>query len=151
MNQIYNKRVTVPGQQLGIKTMDQLHKYNNLQLYRKGFTERTSVGQNTINIQLSGTAKFLLGIMIYDTAHDPLNILTLNINNDTIIEAVSWVHLTRIFEGTTVGPGLGIYSCAPYSSDEFFRLDAPLSGNDSINVVYQATTGGILSMVFYYL
>jgi hypothetical protein len=147
-NLIMPNRQIVPGHALGVENMNEVHQFNIRQMRRKGFAQRTVVGQNNINIQLSGTAKLLCGILAYDTAMDPANNLTLTINNDERIESVSSSSLCRIWEGPALG--VEVYGLNPFD-EEYFEVGALLSGNDSINVSYNAATGGDLYLTFYYI
>jgi len=148
LKNIYANRQTVPGAALGVENMGQVHDFNLKQLRRRGFFTRTVVGQNNINIQLSGTAKLLCGILVFDDSGDPRNVLSLTINNDTRIEQVSNSSLTRIFVNGTPGPAT--FGVGPYC-EEYFPVPALLSGNDSITVEYNAITGSNLYLTFYYI
>lgn len=140
---------TIPGAALGIKNMNQVHEFNGEVLRRKGFFTRTVVGNNSINIQLSGQAKLLCGILVFDDSGDPQNTLTLNINNDIRIEQVSNSSLTRIFVNGTPGPAS--FGVGPYCN-EYFPVNALLNGNnDSITVDYNAVTGANVFITFYYI
>lgn len=143
----YSLRQTIPGVEMGITSMSQLHKINDKLLRRRGFFFRPGVGQNTFNIQLSGKADLLCGFLVFDESSDPQNNITITINNDVRVEQVSCSSVCRIWERPINDSTFGIN---PYD-EEFFPLIAPLSGNDSITIEYNAVTGTNLFITFYYL
>lgn len=135
-------RSTIPGGALGM-TDAQMKNFNIAQKRTKGFLFAAGVGVTTPQgIQLTGTAKFLLGINVLDDSGDITNQLSLSINNDTIIEATSWVQLSNLTNGVGFGSSF---------DKEFVEYPRPLQGNDSINIAYQATTAGNVIITFYFI
>jgi len=138
---------TIPGAGIGVRSMDDVHRFNNEQIRRKGFSLRGGVGANLLDIKLPGSARFLCGLLVFDTTGDPANIMSLIINNDTRIEQVSTSSVVRVmpnFADLTV----------PFSNsfdEEFFPMPCLLSGNDAISMEWNLRTGGEIYVTFYYI
>lgn len=144
------KRVQLPGAALGVQSMKQVHEFNTQQIRRRGFFFRAAIGMNTFNIQLSGNANFLCGILIFDETGEPQNNLTLTINNDQRIEQVSCSSLCRIWERPAGLPEDHTFGINPYD-EEFFPVPTLLSGQDAITLEYNCTVGTNLFVTFYYI
>lgn len=144
-NSKFNTAGLIPGAGMGVRDMAQVHGFNIEQIRRKGFYMAGVVGNNELNISLSGTSKFLCGLLVYDTKSDPRNTLTLTINNDQRIESVSCSSLSRVF---LEGAGLAV---APFR-EEYFPLPALLSGGkDDIQIDYNMNSGGDVFFTFYFI
>lgn len=141
------KRQTVPGAAVGFDNMNQVQQFNRGAMRRKGFLLRGAQGNNVLKIELPGTAKFLLGLLIYDDSGQPLNTVNLMINNDVVIEQVSTSSLCRLYPNVA-DPTAAL---AHAFDDEFFPVYAPLSGNDSITLEMNLLVGSTNQITFYYI
>lgn len=143
-----------PGQQVKNLSIDQIRELIKKQRRIKGYSFNVPSGQSTQNIQLSGTARILLGLALLPTAifsEDPIaanenrypyitgfrNIsqVTLKVNNEIVIENLHPDFLTNFL-----------------NSDEYNYLPRPLSGTDEIQLVFNnpAVTETV-SVAFYYI
>lgn len=125
-------------------TVELLQMFNNGQIRRKGFNTSFNQGANSLKISLPGSSKLFLGVNIYDTSNDPANVYSLLINGDSRIEEVSYFHLSRTI-------GLAGAQSSPYTGNEFFKVFAPVSGDDSITLKWTANTAGALFLTCYYV
>jgi len=145
INNTIPKKLTIPGQGMGITTMEQLHHYNGQLIRRKGESTALAVGSNTINVRMPGTAKKLIGINLWDNTGDSTNTCSLVVNNDTLIDNVQTAEISRNF------PDVVLTQFARYN-DEFFYVGGMLSGNDLIQLDINANTGGAdLFVTLYYI
>lgn len=144
--EIFSRRQNIPGSAVGFQNMNQVHSFNNEAMRRKGFFIRTGTGNNLIPIQLPGTAKFLIGLVLLDSTGDIANLCNLVINNDTRIEQVSTSSLSRVLPFF----GGGQASTNAYA-EEYFPVLAPLSGNDTITLELVVRTAGETAITFYYI
>lgn len=144
---IFSPRQGIPGSAVGFKSMDDVHSFNNSTIRRKGFVIRTGTGNNLVPIQLPGTSKFLLGLLLLDTSGDGFNVCNLVINNDSRIEQVSTSSLCRVLPSTT---GPAVASVNAYD-EEYFPVPTPLSGNDTITLELVVRTAGEVYITIYYI
>lgn len=145
LDRIFTKRNSVPGSAVGIDSMEDVWQFNRKQVRRKGFNFSIGLGANDIPITLSGTAKMLLGIAVYDETANPGNIYQLTVNNDTRVETTSSLHLSRIF-------GIVATTFARCLTDqEYYPIYCPLNGNDSIALSISGATAGRQFVEFYYI
>jgi len=139
------RRQQIPGAAAGIENMRQVHSFNNEKKRSRGFAETPVAGQQDFQFSLSGDAKLLLGITLYDDTFDPLNIFSLTVNNDTIITTVSSSQLSRVWQDAGA-----LAQSNPYLF-EYFEYTSLLSGNDQLQVTWNANTAGNLLITFWYL
>lgn len=143
-----------PGQQVKNISIDQVRELIKKQRRIKGYSFNVPSGQSTQNIQLSGTARILLGLALLPTAifsEDPVspsenrypyitgfrNItqVTLKVNNEIVIENLHPDFLTNFL-----------------NSDEYNYLPRPLSGTDEIQLVFNnPSVTETCSVAFYYI
>jgi len=126
-----------PGQNYGL-TIDDVQKIAQNTVRKKGFT--IAVAANTPQptpITLIGTAKVLLGIVISmdDTTVNAIN--TLDVDEDTVLNGVSYTHLTR--DATR----------SSYKED-YYPINKLITGQSSINLTITSTgaTNARVTFVF---
>jgi hypothetical protein len=144
-----------PGQQVKNMTIEQIRNLVKKQRRIKGYSFNVPSGQSTQNIQLSGTARILLGIALLPVAVlDPNDLLaansnpfpyisgfrnisqvTLKVNNEIVIENLHPDFLTNFL-----------------NNDEYNYLPRPLSGTDEIQLVFNnPSVTEICNVAFYYI
>jgi hypothetical protein len=118
-----------PGLQTGkLKTVEQVRDLIKKQRRLKGYTFNVPNGQSQQNLQLSGTARVLLGIQLIPIApgtdtfiqgFQNISEVSFKVNNEIIIESLSPQFLTN------------------YSNDEeYCDIPRPLSGTDQITISF---------------
>jgi hypothetical protein len=123
-----------PGLQTGkLKSVEQVRDLIKKQRRLKGYTFNVPNGQSQQNLQLSGTARVLLGIQLIPIApgtdtfiqgFQNISEVSFKVNNEIIIESLSPQFLTN------------------YSNDEeYCDIPRPLSGTDQITISF--TNSGV--------
>jgi|TARA_R110000868_G_scaffold381825_2_gene648273 hypothetical protein len=118
-----------PGLQTGkLKSVEQVRDLIKKQRRLKGYTFNVPNGQSQQNLQLSGTARVLLGIQLIPIApgtdtfiqgFQNISEVSFKVNNEIIIESLSPQFLTN------------------YSNDEeYCDIPRPLSGTDQITISF---------------
>jgi hypothetical protein len=118
-----------PGLQTGkLKSVEQVRDLIKKQRRLKGYTFNVPNGQSQQNLQLSGSARVLLGIQLIPIAHGTdtfiqgfqnISEVSFKVNNEIIIESLSPQFLTN------------------YSNDEeYCDIPRPLSGTDQITISF---------------
>lgn len=143
MNNLGLNAPQFPGMQTG-KSMDQVRDLIKKQRRLKGYTFNVANGQSQYNLQLSGTAKILLGIQLipiapgtdtYIQGFQSISQVSFKVNNEIIIESMHPNFLTN------------------YSNDEeFCPIPRPLSGTDEITISF--TNSGateVCAIAVYYI
>lgn len=141
-----------PGQQLGGVTIEKVRALIKRQKRLKGYSFTAPVGSASFNLDLSGTARILLGIAIYATP-DPelvarfgstsccinfqqITSLQFKVNNEIVIDQLNPNFLS-----------FGL------NNNEYYYIPRPLSGTDQITLTF--TNTGTLSetcnVVLYYI
>lgn len=136
-----------PGQQVKGMSIDQIRTLIKKQRRIKGFSYSVPSGQSSQNIQLSGTARILLGIALLpaytDTVNDTpytvgfqnINQVTLKVNNEIVIENLHPNFLSNFL-----------------NDDEYNYIPRPLSGTDEIVLVFNnPNLTEICNVAFYYI
>ena len=130
---------TFPGVQGG-KTVDEVRAYIKQQARLKGYQHTVDTGTTPFNIQLSGTARHLLGLALQ---LDPAQLaagttpdsVTLTINNEVVVATVKPEFLSFQF-----------------TDEEFYHIPRPLDGTDEIVLSYtNSNAAQTVNVVFYYL
>lgn len=133
-----------PGQQVKGMTIEQIRTLVKKQNRIKGYTFGVATGTNNFNLQLSGTARILLGLSLIP--RDPgtsiatqgfqdVTGVTFKVNNEIIIENLDPNFLGNMF-----------------NTDEYYYLPRPLSGTDEITISFNnpgATEN--VSLAIYYI
>ena len=129
MNKLGLNAPQFPGLQTGkLKSVDAVRELIKKQRRVKGYTFQVANGQTQQNLQLSGTARILLGIQLipinagtdtYIQGFQEINLVSFKVNNEIIIESLHPNFLTN------------------YSNDEeFCPIPRPLSGTDEITISF---------------
>lgn len=117
-----------PGQQVKGMSIDQIRTLIKKQNRIKGYNFSVVTGTNNFNLQLSGTARILLGLALVPRTltasignNGFINItgVTLKVNNEIVIENLDPNFLTNFF-----------------NNDEYYYLPRPLSGTDEITLTF---------------
>lgn len=133
-----------PGQQVKGLSIDQIRTIVKKQNRIKGYAYSVTTGTTNFNIQLSGTARILMGLClvprnpgnpIATEGFQRITSVTLKVNNEIVIETVDPNFLTNFF-----------------NTDEYYYLPRPLSGTDEITITF--TNPGateLANLVIYYI
>ena len=133
-----------PGQQVKGMTIEQIRTLVKKQNRIKGYTFGVATGTNNFNLQLSGTARILLGLSLIPRDPDTsiatqgfqdVTGVTFKVNNEIIIENLDPNFLGNMF-----------------NTDEYYYLPRPLSGTDEITISFNnpgATEN--VSLAIYYI
>jgi hypothetical protein len=144
-----------PGQQVKNISIDQVRTLIKKQRRIKGYSFVVPTGQTEYPIQLSGTARILLGIALLPVAvldpNDPtasnsnpfpyitgfrnVSNVSFKVNNEIVIENVNPTFLTNFL-----------------NTDEYNYLPRPLSGTDEITLVFNnPSTAEVVNVAIYYI
>ena len=132
-----------PGQQVKGLSIDQVRTLIKKQIRMKGFSFNVATGQSTQNIQLSGTARILMGLVFVPrtTTGVPVggfnNIanISFKVNNEIIIENADPNFLTTLL-----------------MNDEYYYIPRPLSGTDEITLQFtNPLLAEVCNVLFYYI
>jgi hypothetical protein len=145
MNKLGLNAPQFPGMQTGkMKSVDEVRDLIKKQRRVKGFTFSVPNGQSQQNLQISGTARILLGIQLlvvdpgtdtYIQGFQTISNVSFKVNNEIIIESLHPNFITN------------------YSNDEeFMAIPRPLSGTDEITISF--TNSGateVCAIAIYYI
>jgi hypothetical protein len=145
MNKLGLNAPQFPGMQTGkMKSVDEVRDLIKKQRRVKGFTFSVPNGQSQQNLQISGTARILLGIQLlpvaagtdtYIQGFQRISNVSFKVNNEIIIESLHPNFVTN------------------YSNDEeFMPIPRPLSGTDEITISF--TNSGlteVCAIAIYYI
>ena len=145
MNKLGLNAPQFPGMQTGkLKSVDEVRDLIKKQRRVKGFTFSIPNGQSQQNLQISGTARILLGIQLlpvapgtdtYIQGFQSISNVSFKVNNEIIIESLHPNFVTN------------------YSNDEeFMPIPRPLSGTDEITISF--TNSGateVCAIAIYYI
>jgi len=128
-----------PGQQLGNKTIEQIRGIIKRQKRLKGYSLTVPTGASSFNLDLSGTARILLGIALINDKGDAfteISSLQFQVNNEIVIDQVSPNFLTLFF-----------------NNNEYYYIPRPLSGTDELTLKFQNTglNSELCNVVLYYI
>jgi hypothetical protein len=145
MNNLGLNAPQFPGLQTGkMKSVDQVRDLIKKQRRVKGYTFSIPNGQSQQNLQLSGTARILLGIQLipinpgnstYIEGFQAISQISFKVNNEIIIESLHPNFVTN-------------YA----NDDEFMAIPRPLSGTDEITINF--TNSGLTetcAIAIYYI
>lgn len=133
-----------PGQQVKGLSIEQIRTLVKKQNRIKGYNFSVATGTQNFNLQLSGTARILLGLSLIPravgtdvaiTGFQDVTGVTFKVNNEIIIE-----NLDPNFIGNF------------FTNDEYYYLPRPLSGTDEITISF--TNPGAtenVSLAIYYI
>jgi hypothetical protein len=123
-----------PGQQLGKVSIDQVRSVIKRQKRIKGYEFTAQTGTSSFNLDLSGTARILLGIAMYGQYVDPetpfkggscctpftqISTVQFKVNNEIVID--------------TLNPNFLSFG---FNTNEYYYLPRPLSGTDELTLVF---------------
>ena len=117
-----------PGQQVKGMSIEQIRTLIKKQNRIKGYNFSVVTGTNNFNLQLSGTARILLGLALVprtltasigNIGFTQITGVTLKVNNEIVIENLDPNFLTNFF-----------------NNDEYYYLPRPLSGTDEITLTF---------------
>jgi hypothetical protein len=145
MNKLGLNAPQFPGMQTGkMKSVDEVRDLIKKQRRVKGYTFSVPNGQSQQNLQLSGTARILLGIQLlvvdpgtdtYIQGFQTISNISFKVNNEIIIESLHPNFVTN------------------YANDEeFMSIPRPLSGTDEITISF--TNSGateVCAIAVYYI
>jgi len=133
-----------PGQQLGTLKIDQVRALIKRQKRLKGFEHISTPGETELNLDLSGTARILLGLALYPVAPNlevtQLNFASINkiqftVNNEIVIDQVNPNFLTNTF-----------------NNNEYYYIPRPLSGTDVLTLKFSnISKSEQVKIVIYYI
>jgi hypothetical protein len=133
-----------PGQQVKGMTIEQIRTLVKKQNRIKGYNFSVATGTQNFNLQLSGTARILLGLSLIPrnagtdvavTGFQDVTGVTFKVNNEIIIENLDPNFLGNFF-----------------TNEEYYYLPRPLSGTDEITISF--TNPGAtenVSLAIYYI
>lgn len=133
-----------PGQQVKGMTIDQIRSLVKKQNRIKGYNFTAATGTTSFNLQLSGTARILLGLSLIPrlagttvatTGFQSISGVTFKVNNEIIIENLDPNFLGNFF-----------------NTDEYYYLPRPLSGTDEISIQFtNPAAAEVVSLAIYYI
>ena len=132
-----------PGQQVKGLSIDQVRTLIKKQIRMKGFSFNVVTGSSTQNIQLSGTARILMGLVFVPreitgvpvTGFSQIGSVSFKVNNEIIIENADPNFLTTFL-----------------MNDEYYYLPRPLSGTDEITLQFtNPLAAEVCNVLFYYI
>ncbi len=133
-----------PGQQVKGMTIEQIRTLVKKQNRIKGYNFSVATGTNNYNLQLSGTARIMLGLALIPRdagtsiaiqGFQDITGVTFKVNNEIIIENLDPNFLGNMF-----------------NTEEYYYLPRPLSGTDEITISF--TNPGAtenVSLAIYYI
>jgi hypothetical protein len=145
MNNLGLNAPQFPGMQTGkFKSVDQVRDLIKKQRRVKGYTFSVPNGQSQQNLQISGTARILLGIQLipvaagtdtYIQGFQRISQVAFKVNNEIILESLHPNFVTN------------------YANDsEYMELPRPLSGTDEVTISF--TNSGateVCAIAIYYI
>jgi hypothetical protein len=145
MNKLGLNAPQFPGMQTGkMTTVDQVRDLIKKQRRVKGYSFNVPNGQSQQNLQISGTARILLGIQLipvapgtdtYIQGFQRITNISFKVNNEIILESIHPNFVTN------------------YANDEeFMPIPRPLSGSDEVTISF--TNSGVTetcAIAIYYI
>lgn len=127
------------GMQKGNLSIDQVRGMIKRQKRCKGFEFSIPTGSSSFDLQLSGTARLLLGFLLlppdFSDPTGTVDTMTFNVNNEIVIDQVKPFLFTN-------------YSM----DDEYYFIPRPLSGTDELKLNFQNSAAAqTWQMVVYYI
>lgn len=128
-----------PGQQMGDRSIEQIRGIIKRQKRLKGYSFQVPDGASSFDLDLSGTARILLGIALVNAKAAVFGQITsvqFKINNEIVIDQVSPNFLTLFF-----------------NNNEYYYIPRPLSGRDQLTISFQNNGGSTeqCDLVLYYI
>ena len=136
-----------PGQQLGKMSIEQVRSIIKRQKRIKGYSFTVPQGGGSFNLDLSGTARILLGIAMYGTVTNEaarptccipftqINSVQFKVNNEIVVD--------------TLNPNFLSFG---FNTNEYYYLPRPLSGTDELTLSFlNPGTTETVNVVLYYI
>lgn len=128
-----------PGQQIGDRSIEQIRGIIKKQKRIRGYNFTVPTGASSFDLDLSGTARILLGIALITRDAEFFQDITsvqFKVNNEIVIDQVAPNFLTRYF-----------------NNQEYYFIPRPLSGRDQLTISFQNNGGNteICDLVLYYI
>jgi hypothetical protein len=128
-----------PGQQMGDKSIEQIRGIIKRQKRLKGYAFQVPTGASSFDLDLSGTARILLGIALVGkqgSGFSEITTVQFKVNNEIVIDQVSPNFLTLYF-----------------NNNEYYYIPRPLSGRDQLTISFQNNGGSteLCDFVIYYI
>lgn len=133
-----------PGQQIGNKSIEDIRNIIKRQKRIKGFNFQVPNGTSEFNLDLSGTARILLGLAFFGEGEKGVCWC-----NFTEIESVNFVVNNEIvidqMNPNFFGP--------QFNTNEYYFIPRPLSGTDILTLKFTnpGTTTEAIKVVIYYI
>ena len=143
-----------PGQQISGKSIEEIRSIIKRQKRLRGYQFICPQGSSEFNLNLSGTARILLGIAFYGTRCDPrdeqastsvndsfgsfcqVTQCQFTVNNEIVIDQLDPNFLTPVF-----------------NNNEYYYIPRPLSGTDQLTMKFinAGSMAETVNMVLYYI
>jgi len=137
-----------PGMQIPGKTIEQVRSIIKRQKRLKGYSFTAPVGSSSFNLDLSGTARILLGVAMYGVPKpgDPaancctsflsIESVQFSVNNEIVID--------------TLDPNFLSFG---FNNNEYYYIPRPLSGTDQLTMKFENTglNAEVCKVVLYYI
>ena len=126
------------GLKTDLSNFDQFRDFTNKQKRVKGFYFKSTVGTSEVRIDLSGTARLMLGFFFLITKNsqgNPNISFSLLVNNEVVLQDV----------------GVNAFDDLRYCQQEFFEYLRILSGTDSIKLQFTDVLQSEYRVQFYYI
>lgn len=132
-----------PGQQLGKVSIEQVRSLIKRQKRIKGYNFQVDTGTTSFNLDLSGTARILLGIAMFGEVESEvargkatccipfteIETVQFKVNNEIVVD--------------TLNPNFLSFG---FNTNEYYYLPRPLSGTDELTLTF--TNPGLVENVF---
>ena len=137
------------GQQLGTVPIEKIRGFIKRQKRLKGYSYEVPVGASSFDLNLSGTARLLLGIAVLPKTvsvegdapicycgFSEITAMQLTINNEIVVD--------------TLNPNFLTYK---FNTNEYYYIPRPLSGTDQITLKFVNTGANLegIEVVLYYI
>lgn len=123
------------------QNIDAIQKFNNSQIYTKGFSYTTQANTtNTFSPQLGGKCRQLHGIVLFFPAAsiNDDDTMSLGINEETIIDNVNWRTYSPVAQNGNA-----------FKPNQMFEIRRALSGSDSVVLQIRSVNAHQLYITFY--
>jgi len=136
------------GQQLGSVTIEQVRGLIKRQKRLKGYSFTAPVGSSNFNLDLSGTARILLGIAIYATPQPEPKTASCCINFTQITSLQFKVNNEIVID--QLDPNFLSFGL---NNNEYYYIPRPLSGTDQLTLSFTntGTAAETCNVVLYYI
>jgi len=129
------------GQQLGTVSIEKIRAFIKRQKRLKGYNYSATVGTSSFDLNLSGTARLLLGIAVLPadplaTSFEQISAMQFTVNNEIVIDTLNPNFLTN-----------------KLNNNEYYFIPRPLSGTDTLTLKFVNTGGEVegINVVLYYI